>query len=133
MSGALDSGLRAALEVNADHTPGTGDPAPTAEFSASLTSGIAPLSVTFSDLSIDDPTSWLWDFGDSGATSTDQNPIFEYTTEGTYTVSLTATNANGFETIVKADLISVPEPAAVIQLAAGIFGLIGLNSRRRRR
>lgn len=71
--------------------------------------------------------------GDSGATSTDQNPIFEYTAAGTYTVSLTATNANGFDSLVRTDYIFVPEPAVLMQLAAGIFGLVGLNFHRRRR
>ncbi len=89
--------------------------------------------MTSSDLSVDGPTSWLWDFGDNGATSTDQDPTYEYTEGGDYTVSLTATNDNGFDTLVHTDYIAVPEPAVLIQLAAGILTLIGLDSRRRRR
>jgi PKD repeat protein len=110
----------------------SGGPAPTADLSASVTSGPAPLSVSFTDLSLDSPVSWLWDFGDSGATSTDQNPIFEYTADGTYTVSLTATNANGIDTVVETDLIFVPEPGATLQLVAGTIGLLGLQRHRRR-
>lgn len=38
---------------------------------------------------------WYWDFGD-GNTSTEENPVHNYTTEGTYPVSLSvATNTNG--------------------------------------
>ena len=37
------------------------------------------------------PESWLWDFGD-GTTSTEQNPAHTYSTEGNYTICLTATN-----------------------------------------
>lgn len=51
------------------------------------------LEVTFTDNSINDPTSWLWDFGD-GATSQDQNPVYTYVDEGGYTVCLTVENSN---------------------------------------
>ena len=67
--------------------------APIADFSASITSGYAPLSVRFTDLS-ENATAWNWDFGD-GNTSTDQNPTHIYSAAGTYTVNLTATNGNG--------------------------------------
>ena len=37
---------------------------------------------------------WNWDFGD-GTTSTKQSPIHQYTKDGTYTVTLKVSNANG--------------------------------------
>lgn len=88
---------------------------PDAEFTADVLSGDAPLSVDFTDLSTNTPTSWLWDFGD-GATSTSQNPTHVYTTPGTYTVELTATNANGSGTETKTAYISVlpTSPGAVL-------------------
>ena len=61
---------------------------PVADFSASITSGYAPLSVQFTDLS-QYATSRSWNFGD-GTTSTEQNPMHTYSAAGTYTVSLTA-------------------------------------------
>ncbi|MBL0016894.1 MAG: PKD domain-containing protein [Bacteroidetes bacterium] len=39
-------------------------------------------------------TSYLWDFGD-GSTSTDVNPVHQYSEEGTYDVTLTIYNADG--------------------------------------
>jgi len=42
----------------------------------------------------DGAVSWSWDFGD-GNTSTQENPVHAYTTMGSYTVTLTATDANG--------------------------------------
>ena len=39
-------------------------------------------------------TQWLWNFGDA-TTSTSQNPVKNYTTAGTYTVTLTITSAVG--------------------------------------
>jgi len=80
-------------------------PAPVADFTGSPTSGTAPLTVDFTDQSTNSPTSWSWDFGDS-STSTAQNPSHEYTAAGTYTVSLTATNAGGSDTATKTDYIT---------------------------
>jgi len=51
--------------------------------------------VTFTDLTLNDPTSWSWNFGDGGS-STLQNPVHSYAADGVYTVCLTATNALGF-------------------------------------
>jgi len=45
------------------------------------------LSVQFIDISTDNPTNWLWDFGD-GSTSSEQNPFHTYD-EGTFDVKLT--------------------------------------------
>ncbi len=69
---------------------------PTAAFNASPDQTCDGI-VQFNDLSTDLPTAWAWDFGDGG-NSTDQNPLYTYTTPGTYTVSLTASNANGSDT-----------------------------------
>ena len=71
--------------------------APTASFTASPTSGPAPLSVAFTDTSTGSPTSWHWDFG-NGATSTARHPATTYTAAGVYTVTLTARNASGDST-----------------------------------
>ncbi len=68
-------------------------PAPVASFSMSPTSGQEPLVVQFTDKSTNNPTSWIWDFGD-GTTSTLQNPQHTFSA-GTYVVILTATNAAG--------------------------------------
>jgi PKD repeat protein len=86
-------------------------PAPVADFSADTTSGTAPLTVNFTDLSTNAPTSWAWDFGDGG-TSDQQHPVHEYTAAGTYTVNLTATNAAGSDTEVRTGYITVTEPTA---------------------
>jgi PKD repeat protein len=71
-----------------------------------------PKTVQFIDQSDGMPTSWKWDFGD-GVTSTEQNPSHTYQKEGTYTVSLTATNTFGSDTKVRQNLISVGGGAAV--------------------
>ena len=77
---------------------------PRADFVADKTRGGAPMAVTFTDKSSNGPTSWKWDFGD-GATSTDQNPSHTYTTLGSYTVTLTASNVNGQDSTTKINYI----------------------------
>ncbi len=79
--------------------------APVANFSGTPTSGGAPLTVTFTDSSTNSPTAWSWNFGDS-ATSTVQNPSHTYSSAGTYTVALTATNAYGNNTNTMANYIT---------------------------
>ena len=66
---------------------------PIANFSSNITSGYAPLTVQFTDLS-KNAAEWNWDFGD-GASSSEQNPAHTYYTAGTYAVTLTASNADG--------------------------------------
>ena len=83
---------------------------PIAKFVANKT--ISCISeIQFNDLSVNNPTSWLWDFGD-GQSSTDQNPIHNYSANGTYTVSLTSSNSNGDNQIVKSNYITINIPAS---------------------
>jgi len=68
------------------------------------------LKVTFTDASKNAET-YAWDFGD-GAKSTEKNPVHEYANNGTYTVTLTVTNAYGNasaseELIMSAPLVTV--------------------------
>ena len=88
------------------------EPAPVASFIANVTSGEVPLSVNFTDTSINIPSSWFWDFGD-GTNSSDQNPIHSYTSAGTYNVSLNATNAAGSNISIQIDYIT----AAVVPVS----------------
>ena len=85
-----------------------GGNSPLADFTANTTSITEGGTVNFSDLSTNSPTSWLWDFGDGG-TSTSKNPSNTYSTAGTYTVSMTATNAYGSDNETKNNYITVNE------------------------
>lgn len=88
---------------------------PEAEFEADRTSGDAPLTVQFTDLSTGDAeiVGWEWDFGDGSAISTEQNPEHTYAAPGTYDVSLTAFSAGGKSTLVKQAYITVTDPMIV--------------------
>ena len=82
---------------------------PVTNFTASPTSGTAPLNVQFTDTSTGNPTSWSWTFGDGG-TSTAKNPTHQYANPGTYTVSLTASNTAGSDVETKTNHITVTQP-----------------------
>jgi len=82
---------------------------PAPDIGASKTTGSAPLTIQFTDLSTGAPTSWLWSFGD-GETSTEQNPVHTYRSAGTYTVSLTSTNLFGTETATLQTTIQISPP-----------------------
>ena len=76
-----------------------------ADFNSIVTTGDAPLSVRFDVSYSGTPTSWLWDFGDS-STSTLRDATHTYNNPGSYTVSLTVTNAVGSYTETKANYIT---------------------------
>jgi PKD repeat protein len=81
---------------------------PAANFTGTPTVGAPPLTVAFTDQSTNSPTSWSWTFGDGG-TSLAQNPSHTYNTANQYTVSLTATNAQGSDTETKVNYITVAQ------------------------
>jgi len=78
--------------------------APVADFTADVTAGAAPLTVRFTDSTTENPSSWLWDFGD-GNVSTDQNPAHTYTLPGNHTVTLSVNG--GLSTATKPGYVKV--------------------------
>jgi PKD repeat protein len=79
---------------------------PTATFSATPTSGKAPLTIAFTDTSAGTPTKWKWSFGD-GTTSVQQNPKHKYLQAGKYKITFTVSNAAGSSTVVKTNYVTV--------------------------
>ncbi len=75
---------------------------PTCSASADPASGHLPLQVQFAGAVVLPPgcppsaATWSWDFGDGVGTSTDQNPLYTYTTWGGLTWTLTA-SVNGYD------------------------------------
>ena len=70
-------------------------------FSASALSGIAPLTVSFSNQSVGDISDYSWDFNGDGVTdSRDRNPPpYIYRRSGIYTVVLEVTGADDSESV----------------------------------
>jgi PKD repeat protein len=104
-------------------------PTPVADFAAEPTNGVAPLSVSFTNLSAN-ASSYLWDFGD-GNNSTNVNPSNLYTNGGSFTVTLTALGAGGTNSIVRTNYILVTEPPRLVVAPVTLdFGIVltGLTS-----
>jgi PKD repeat protein len=99
--------------------------APDAEFTANVTSGTSPLTVQFNDSSTGSPTSWQWDFNNDGTVdSTEQNPIYTYSTAGTYAVNLTVSNAKGNDSEVKTEYITATSAATNDLSISGIVNTV---------
>ncbi len=87
---------------------------PTANFTATNTTGCGPLTVQFTSSSSANAQTFNWQFpGGTPSSSTVQNPVVVYNTAGTYSVTLTVSNAAGNNTTTQTNLIVVnPSPAA---------------------
>ena len=88
---------------------------PTAAFTGSPTSGAGPLAVSFTNTSTGTaPLTYAWNFGDPASggsnTSTAKNPSHTYNNPGTYTVTLTVTNAAGADGLTRTGYITVLAP-----------------------
>lgn len=80
---------------------------PTAGFTYSPMEIIQWDEVSFTNTS-DKADSYSWDFGDGSVASTEESPTHQYTVPGTYTVTLTATNADGDKSVMQDLTVSAP-------------------------
>jgi PKD repeat protein len=103
---------QARTTVTPTPTPTPVPPPPTAQFTANITAGQAPLSVQFTDQSVSaGTTSYTWDINNDGVTDyTTKNPIHTYQAAGDYTVNLIVTNTSGSDSEVKSNYIRVTAP-----------------------
>ncbi|SEM64029.1 gliding motility-associated C-terminal domain-containing protein [Chitinophaga rupis] len=109
-----------ACTVNATPRQVTVIPVPVAAFSQDVITGCPDLPVTFTDQSQNADT-WLWRFGDGSVSSTG-SPVHNFTTPGTYTVTLIAgAQQQCFDTLVQTALINVvPSPVAKFTTLPGV-------------
>lgn len=96
----------------------TENQAPTAKITATPDAGLAPLTVQFSsDGSIDPegkPLTYSWNFG-NGATSTQANPTYTYTQNGTYTAALSVSDGSLQSSTISFPIrVGVTPPTATI-------------------
>src|SRR5262245_45020354 len=94
---------------------GTTNRVPKADFRIDPRIGEAPLTVNFTNRSYDadgDTMTSAWDFGD-GSTSTETSPVHVFVSEGTYSVTLVATDSQGAVSAPKTQPVTVmPDPPA---------------------
>ena len=82
--------------------------APVADFSSTHQAFVDRVDYQFTDISTNNPTSWSWSLpGGNPSTSTAQNPVVSYTVDGTYNVSLTATNVYGSGNVIKTGYVVI--------------------------
>ena len=110
LTGTGGGGTRTTTKINCIEADAI--PLPSPNFIATPNTGYATItSMAFTDGTTSNPlypvTAWSWNFGDGGATSSLQNPTKTYSTPGTYTVSLTASNAGGSATHTKTNYVTV--------------------------
>lgn len=87
-------------------------PYPVPYFIVDTNVGCIGQAFSFTNGSTGNAVSYLWNFGDGG-TSTDANPVYSYNAEGTYSVTLTAFNANGCDSsFTEIALIDIAHPDA---------------------
>jgi len=85
---------------------------PVASFTPSVTSGAAPLSVTFTDTSTNFPTSWNYTYRNVTGNNTQigfattQNPAYSFGI-GNWSIALTASNADGYGDSAQTTFINV--------------------------
>jgi PKD repeat protein len=92
-----------------------GADAPVADFSYSPDSPRVGDPVSFTDLSANAPTAWLWDF-DDGTSSDEQSPTHVFNAAGSFTVSLTASNDNGSDSASMAVTVLADEEPELSEL-----------------
>jgi len=84
---------------------------PIAYFTANQTEACSGSTINFTDLSVNNPTSWLWSFFDGTGTNvgnfTSQNPNLTFNTAGLYSARLIATNSFGNDTLYYPNYISI--------------------------
>ena len=125
MSSAED--LHAGVVITGDTTLDGTIPAPLAAPQGSPRAGLAPLRVSFTDLSTGAVTSWFWNFGDS-STSSLRNPQHIYTLPGIYDVALTVGGIGGNSTRTELAYVDVqPPPPAASFTAVPLSGQVPLS------
>lgn len=88
--------------------------APITDFYANKRQACGNLQVNFTDVSLNNPTSWNWSFpGGTPNSSSAQNPSITYSNPGVYNVTLSASNAQGNNTINKQAYIKVLQSGAI--------------------
>ena len=99
------------VETKTDYIEVTSTPHPWPLFSADTNYTCVFETVVFTDESLYEPTTWLWEFEPNtvsfvgGTSETSQNPLVVFNEPGYYTVTLVVANDNGADTKTIEDMI----------------------------
>ena len=98
------------------------NPAPQVSFTSNITAACGPQNVAFSNSTTGSPV-FTWNFGDGSPASSLTNPTHLYSTSGTYSVTLIATQGSCADTLVQNNLITIsPKPIAAFSTANVCLG-----------
>ncbi len=104
---------------------------PTVQFTAPTNFGVAPFTVQFSCPAVDSASNnivqWNWNFGD-GTTSTAQNPLHTFNTNGPYYVTLMATNSQGTTVVGSGPTIVVASYSGLVLNGNFEVGIAGWSN-----
>ncbi len=120
----LDPANTGALTQNGSADPCSNPTVPVANFVGNPTTVNAGSNVSFTDMTTGVPTSWAWTISGAGWTYTggtsasSQNPVVTFNTVGQYTVSLVASNAQGNDSEIKNNYITVVQNTGPCAAAA---------------
>jgi len=113
----LDPGNTGALVLDGSSNPCSVPTIPVANFSGTPTTVAPAGTVSFSDLTSGSPTSWTWTISPGtagtawsytgGTSASSQNPQVIFNTVGQYTITLVAANAQGSDSEIKTNYITV--------------------------
>ena len=110
------------VELMTEVTVSLAPTAPTAAFSADVSEGCAPLTVTMTNLSSDNADSFSWEVtGPTPMTSSETNPVFTFSTAGTYSITLIATNEVGVDIQTQTDLIIVNDGPVLLGFSSSVL------------
>src|SRR5262249_5858630 len=99
---------------------GVGANVPAAAFTGNPTSGLKPLTVTFTDSSTGTITNRFWDFGDGTTTNTSATSFTHlYASASTNTVALTVTGPVGTNTLARSNYIAATNPPPQLSVSPG--------------
>jgi len=116
--GVTGNGYRSDIAID-DITILESNAAPAALFNASSTNTCPNQTITFTDQSLNGPTSWNWTITPTtfnyvgGTSASSQNPQVQFTAPGVYTVALQATNAFGSNTLTETNYINISNGAVL--------------------
>ena len=102
-------------------------PAPVAGFAAEPLEGLGPLTVSFSNTSVDADIGYTWNFGDVSLSGSNEiHPTMTFNSPGVYTVTLIAAGSGGSDTAtIDISVYSPPPPIAAFQSSA-VSGFVPL-------
>lgn len=107
-------------------TLGPSTTCPVVQFTMDKTQGSKPLTVQFTDTSLNSPSLWYWDFGD-GNTSSGSSVSHTYTSNGVFRVHLTAATPYCRNTTLESQVTSISVGIPSVSISAntteGLFPL----------